>query len=481
MTGLSLILQISLAGVLCVIAALSIQLIVLGFIRLYWPTPRVRSPHLPDEALPNVLVQLPVCDEGPLAVRVAAAAARLDWPLGKLEIQVLDDGRSSEPDELAQAIRDVVPQEVNLKVLRRGERSGFKAGNLAFGLKHSDAPYVAIFDADFVPPTDFLRRTVPALVADSDLAYVQARWRHANRTKNWLTRAQGMLLDAHFAVEQEARFRAGLPMSFNGTAGVWNRHAIDNGGGWTGDTLTEDLDLSMRCAMKGWRSALMSDVEVPGELPETAAAWRAQQARWTKGHAQTARKLLPSIWASAMPLWKKTAMTLQMIQFAFYTLAFISAVISLTLMYMGVVYIMSVSLLGLSVSALGLVASTAYLYLGQVMLGRERLPCIVRSIALAVVFPSGLILANSRATIEAFLSSEMNFQRTLRSGERYVGGWRGGPELVAGLLLPIFAFAEQAWSAPFFFFAVTGLVSIGAMGLSGSTGALPSREIRSRE
>jgi cellulose synthase/poly-beta-1,6-N-acetylglucosamine synthase-like glycosyltransferase len=452
--------------------------VVLSFFRLHRAAPRVRTPLLPDEALPRVLVQLPVCDEGPLAVRVAAAAARMDWPRDKLEIQVLDDGRSGDPEELVRAIMMVVPEGVNLKVLRRGERSGFKAGNLAFGLKHCDAPYVAIFDADFVPPTDFLRRTVPALVADSGLAYVQARWGHANRTKNWLTRAQGMLLDAHFAVEQEARFRAALPMSFNGSAGVWSRAAIDNGGGWTGDTLTEDLDLSMRCAMKGWRTALMSDVEVPGELPETAAAWRAQQARWTKGHAQTARKLMPLIWASAMPLWKKGAMTLQMIQFAFYTLAFVSAVISLTLMYMGVVYIMSVSLLGLSVSALGLIASTGYLYLGQVMLGRERLPCIARSIALAVVFPSGLILANTRATFEAFFSSHMNFQRTLRSGERYVGGWRGGPELIAGLLLPIFAFTEQAWSAPFFFFAVTGLVSIGAMGLSGSTNALPRRQIR---
>jgi cellulose synthase/poly-beta-1,6-N-acetylglucosamine synthase-like glycosyltransferase len=481
MTGLSLILQFALAGVLCVIAALSIQLVVLGYLRLYRAAPRVRTPLLPDEALPRVLVQLPVCDEGPLAVRVAAAAARLDWPLDKLEIQVLDDGRAGEPVDLVRAIMSVVPQEVNLTVMRRGERLGFKAGNLAFGLQHSDAPYVAIFDADFVPPTDFLRRTVPALVADSGLAYVQARWGHANRTKNWLTRAQGMLLDAHFAVEQEARFRGGLPMSFNGTAGVWSRSAIDNGGGWTGDTLTEDLDLSMRCAMKGWRSALMSDVEVPGELPESAAAWRAQQARWTKGHAQTARKLMPAIWASDMPLWKKTAMSLQMIQFAFYTLAFASALISLTLMYLGVTYIVSVSLLGLSVSALGLIASTAYLYLGQRMLGRERLPCIARSIALAVVFPSGLILANTRATYEAFFSSQMNFQRTLRSGERYVGGWRGGPELVAGLLLPIFAFTEQAWSAPFFFFAVTGLVSIGAMGLSGSTSTLPRSEAPARK
>ena len=140
---------------------------------------------------------------------------------------------------------------------------------------------------------DFLRRTVPVLLADSGLAFVQSRWGHANRGANWLTRVQGLLLDSHFAVEQEARFRAGLPMSFNGSAGVWNRTAIEQGGGWTGDTLTEDLDLSMRCMMQGWRGAMVSDLVVPGELPQTAAAWRAQQARWTKGHAQVARKLLP--------------------------------------------------------------------------------------------------------------------------------------------------------------------------------------------
>lgn len=481
MTGLSLILQLALVAVLVPISLLSAQLVVLSFIRLYGKRPQVRMPMLPDEALPRVLVQLPVCDEGPLAVRVAAAAARLDWPKDKLEIQVLDDGRKGDPAELVRNIASVVPEGVNLKVLKRTDRTGFKAGNLAFGLTQSDAPYVAIFDADFVPPTDFLRRTVPALVADQGLAYAQARWGHANRTKNWLTRAQGMLLDAHFAVEQEARFRAGLPMSFNGTAGVWSRAAIDNGGGWTGDTLTEDLDLSMRCAMKGWRTVMLSDIEVPGELPETAAAWRAQQARWTKGHAQTAAKLLPSIWASAMPFWKKAAMTLQMMQFAFYTLAFASAAISLTLMYTGAVYLTSVSVFGLAISALGLIASTGYLYLAQVGLGRERLPCVARSIALAVVFPSGLILANTRATYEAFFSSHMHFHRTLRPGERYAGGWRGGPELIAGVLLPIFAFAEQAWSAPFFFFAVTGLVSIGAMGLSGSTGTQPERAVRSSE
>ena len=479
MITLGYVLSSALALILIAVSFLSVQLILLAWVRRFQPARTVAMARVPDSELPHVLVQLPVCNEGDLALRVTAAACALDWPRDRLTIQLLDDGTEENHAILAASLPGIVPPGVNLQLLRRGDRKGFKAGNLAFGLAHSDAPYVAIFDADFVPAPDFLRRTVPALLADDGLCFVQTRWSHNNRNANWLTRVQGVLLDSHFAVEQEARFRAGLPMSFNGTAGVWSRAAIDSGGGWTGDTLTEDLDLSMRCVMKGWRSAMLSDIEVPGELPETAAAWRAQQARWNKGHAQTARKLMPVIWASDMPLWKKAAMTLQMGQFAFFALAFTSAAISLTLMSMDVVYLMSVSLLGLSVSALGLIASTGYLYLGQVVLGRERLPCIVRSIALAVVFPSGLILANTRATYEAFFSSQMTFHRTLRPGERYVGGWRGGPELLIGVLLPIFAFSEQAWSAPFFFFAVTGLVSIGAMGLTGSSQALPQRKIRS--
>jgi cellulose synthase/poly-beta-1,6-N-acetylglucosamine synthase-like glycosyltransferase len=265
-------------------------------------------------------------------------------------------------------------------------------------------------------------------------------------------------------------------MSFNGTAGVWRREAIDNGGGWTGDTLTEDLDLAMRCAMKGWRGALMADIEVPGELPETAAAWRAQQARWTKGHAQVARTLLPQIWSSDMPLWQKTAMSLQMCQFAFYTLAFASAALSLTLMYMGGVTVESVATLGLWVSGLGLVSSLGYLFIGQAALGRGSNLLLAPSLLLGIVFPSGLILSNTRATFEAFFSTRMDFKRTQRAGEAYAGTWRGGPELLVGVVLPLFAFAERAWSAPFFVFAVAGLVSIGLMGLNGSPA--PARQIR---
>ncbi|MGH6828106.1 MAG: glycosyltransferase family 2 protein [Rhizomicrobium sp.] len=466
--GLSLALQFALTCVLVTVCTLSVQLAVLAWVRVFRKRPALDMLSLPDRELPPVLVQLPVCNEGLLAIRVVEAAARMDWPRDRLTIQLLDDGDGDAHAGLTGQVMAAVPEGVKLDILRRGHRCGFKAGNLAFGLKHCDAPYVAIFDADFVPPPDFLKRTVPALLADRRLAFVQARWGHANRNASWLTRVQGLLLDSHFAVEQEARFRADLPISFNGTAGVWSRTAIEEGGGWTGDTLTEDLDLSMRCMMQGWRAAVLSDLVVPGELPPTAAAWRAQQARWTKGHAQVARKLLPQVWASRMPLWKKAAMTVQMCQFSFYMLAFASAAISLTLMYMGVVYYSAVALLGLVVTLLGLASSIGYLYLGQKMLGHHRQPRLYRALLLAVVFPSGLILANTRATFEAFLSSRMDFNRTARMGENHAGGWRGLPELAAGLLLPVFAFAESNWAAVFFFFAVAGLVSIGAMGASGA-------------
>ena len=462
---LGYILSFCLALILIAVSTLSIQLAVLAWVRVSRARPALPIVPLRDEELPHVLVQLPVCNEGYLALRVAAAASVLDWPADRLTIQLLDDGDSENHDALAAAVRAGAPPGRNIQILRRGSRDGFKAGNLAFGLKHSCAPYVAIFDADFVPPPDFLRRSVPALLADNGLAFVQARWSHANRDANWLTRVQGLLLDSHFAVEQEARFRAGVPISFNGSAGVWSRTAIEQAGGWTGDTLTEDLDLSMRCMMRDWRGAMISDLVVPGELPPTAAAWRSQQARWTKGHAQCARKLLPMVWASVMPLWKKVAMTVQMCQFAFYTLAFTSAAISLFMMSVGLPPYPAVAILGLIVTFLGLSCSIGYLWLGQRMLGREHEKKLYRALVLAVVFPSGLILANTRATFEAFFSTRMDFIRTLRAGEIRAGGWRGAPELMVGIFVAAIALAESAnWSALFFVFAVSGLVSIGGMG-----------------
>jgi cellulose synthase/poly-beta-1,6-N-acetylglucosamine synthase-like glycosyltransferase len=457
-------LSAALALVLIAVCILSFQLAMLGWLRISRKRPVLPLAQTLESDLPHVLVQLPVCNEGAVALRVAAAACALDWPRDRLTIQLLDDGHEENHAVLAQSLPAIVPQGVDLRLLRRGDRKGFKAGNLAFGLSHSDAPFVAMFDADFVPAPDFLRRTLPVLLADDGLAFVQTRWGHANRNANWLTRVQGLLLDSHFAVEQEARFRAGLPMAFNGSAGVWNRLAIEQSGGWAGDTLTEDLDLSMRCVLGGWRSAMLHDLEVPGDLPETAAAWRSQQARWTKGPAQCARKLLPRVWESALPVWKKIAMTAQMCQFAFYILAFTSATISLSMMSVGIMPYPAVRILGLVVTFLGLTFSIGYLWLGQRMLGREHEKRLIPSLLLAVVFPSGLILANTRATLEAFFSRRMDFVRTMRPGEIQKGGWRGVPELLAGVFVATLAFAESNLAALFFFFAVSGLLSIGTMG-----------------
>ncbi len=477
MLGYSL--SAALAIVLVAVCILSCQLAVLGWLRLTRKRPALRLAQMPEHELPHVLVQLPVCNEGAVALRVAAAACAMDWPRDRLTIQLLDDGSAENHAVLAESLPGIVPADIDLRLLRRGDRKGFKAGNLAFGLAHSDAPFVAMFDADFVPAPDFLRRTLPVLLADDGLAFVQTRWGHANRNANWLTRVQGLLLDSHFAVEQEARFRAGLPMAFNGSAGVWNRLAIEQSGGWAGDTLTEDLDLSMRCVLGGWRSAMLHDLEVPGDLPETAAAWRSQQARWTKGPAQCARKLLPRVWESALPLWKKAAMTAQMCQFAFYILAFTSATISLFMMSVGIKPYPAVTILGLVVTFMGLSCSLAYLWLGQRMLDRQREGRLIPSLLLAVVFPSGLILANTRATLEAFFSSRMDFVRTMRPGEIQKGGWRGLPELMAGVFVATLAFAESNWAALFFFFAVSGLVSIGTMGAIAPRPA--PRRITSRE
>ena len=468
-------LSFALAVILIAVSLLSVQLVLLAWARLFRPAPILARLQPSDSALPHVLVQLPVCNEGPLALRVATAACALDWPHDRLTIQLLDDGTEANHAVLAASLKEIVPPGVRLQLLRRGDRKGFKAGNLAFGLNHCEAPYVAIFDADFVPASDFLRRTVPVLLADDGLCFVQARWGHNNRDANWLTRAQGVLLDSHFAVEQEARFRAGLPMSFNGTAGVWNRVAIEQAGGWTGDTLTEDLDLSMRCALAGWRMAMLPDIVVPGELPSTAAAWRAQQARWTKGHAQCARKLLPLVWASDKPFGIKLAMSGQMCQFAFYTLAFTSAAISLVMMSVGIKPYPAVAYLGVAVTFLGLSCSIGYLWFGQRMLGRDGADKLYRTLVLALVFPSGLILANTWATLEAFFSTRMDFIRTLRAGEIVAGGWRGAPELIVGIFVAALAVAESNWNALFFVFAVSGLVSIGTMGATGALMPQPAR------
>ncbi len=260
---------------------------------LYWWHARraCPTPALSLDPLPIVTVQLPIYNEKHVVERLIDTVAALDYPRDRLQIQVLDDS-DDETTRLAQVRAALHRQRgVDIEVVRRPERHGFKAGALAYGLLHARGELIAVFDADFCPRSDFLRRTVPHLRADPALGMLQARWSHLNADYSLLTRVQALALDGHFVVEQTARNRAALPMHFNGTAGIWRRACIEDSGGWQSDTVCEDLDLSYRAQLAGWRCLYLSDVDGPAELPPQILAFKRQQARWTQGSIQCLRKL----------------------------------------------------------------------------------------------------------------------------------------------------------------------------------------------
>ncbi len=268
---------------------------------------RARRPLAPvppcdDAALPVVTVQLPIFNEQAVAARIIAAACALDWPRDRLEIQVLDDSTDDTRALCAAEVAAWRARGVDVVHLHRTTRTGWKAGALDAGRAVARGELHAVFDADFVPAPDFLRATIGAF-ADPRVALVQARWGHLNRDASLLTRLQAMLLDGHFAVEQRGRAAAGACFNMNGTAGVWRARAIDEAGGWHADTLTEDLDLSYRAALAGWRFVYAPAVLAPAELPADVAAWKAQQFRWAKGSIECARKLAVPTWRSRWP-WR---------------------------------------------------------------------------------------------------------------------------------------------------------------------------------
>jgi len=260
---------------------------------LYWRYGRRSTPvpSIPRDRLPTVTVQLPVYNEKHVVERLIDAVAGLDYPRDRFYVQVLDDS-TDETSRLAEA-RAALHRErgIAVQVLRRARREGFKAGALAWGLSRAEGEFVAVFDADFYPHPDFLLRVMPHFLADPRLGMVQARWSHLNSDYSLLTRVQALALDGHFVVEQTARSRSGLPMHFNGTAGVWRRSCIEDGGGWQMDTVCEDLDLSYRAQLAGWRCLYLPEVDGPAELPPQVLAFKRQQSRWTQGSLQCLRKL----------------------------------------------------------------------------------------------------------------------------------------------------------------------------------------------
>jgi cellulose synthase/poly-beta-1,6-N-acetylglucosamine synthase-like glycosyltransferase len=261
---------------------------------------RIAPPPPEISEWPRVTVQLPIYNERYVIERLVDTVAQFDYPRELLDIQVLDDST----DETQEVARNCVEryQRLGLPIsyIHRDNREGFKAGALQEGLKVARGEHIAIFDADFIPPADFLRNTVPYF-ADTKLAMVQTRWSYINRNYSKLTEVEAVLLDGHFVIEHSARFRTGLFFNFNGTAGIWRRAAIEDAGGWQHDTLTEDTDLSYRAQLRGWQFIYLPDIECPSELPVEMNAFKSQQARWAKGLMQTAKKIMPRVMRSNVP------------------------------------------------------------------------------------------------------------------------------------------------------------------------------------
>jgi cellulose synthase/poly-beta-1,6-N-acetylglucosamine synthase-like glycosyltransferase len=263
------------------------------------------APATPDSDLPRVLLQIPVFNEPLVTEQSLRCVALLDWPKEKLRIQLLDDST----DETS-ARADAVAAELRaggavIDHVRRADRSGFKAGACAHGLTITDEPFVAMLDADFRPPANWLRRTVPLFLIDDRVGFVQSRCEFQNFEKNWLTRAQGLVQDGHYLVEQRSRAHAGWLFQFNGTGGIWRRATIDDAGGWSDYSLCEDLDLTVRAALNGWHGLFVSEPPIPGQVPEGIRDFRRQQRRWSNGFVQVAQKTILPIWRSPWSLTRR--------------------------------------------------------------------------------------------------------------------------------------------------------------------------------
>ena len=404
-------------------------------------------------AWPTVLVQLPLYNEQNVVERVIDACAALDYPADRLHLQVLDDSNDATVALAAARVAHHAARGLSISHVRRPDRQGFKAGALRFGLEGNTDEYVAIFDADFVPEADFLKRTIPYFLPDAQIGVVQTRWGHLNENEDLLTRLQAFGLNAHFLIEQVGRTFAGFFINFNGTGGVWRRACIDDAGGWHTDTLTEDLDLSYRAQLRGWRFVYRPDIVAPAELPAVMDALKSQQFRWTKGAAETAHKHLGRMWRSAQPLPVKLQATFHLLNSSVYIVIMLMALLSVPLVFVreqhrefqGVFQLASVFLLGF--------APLVYYYYTAWRMAHPGRP-LWRYPGFFLLFLSvsmGLALHNARAVVLGWVGQHTPFVRTPKAGSggpakrrRYRTGGVGGLVLLEGLLALYFAFGLAA-------------------------------------
>lgn len=460
-------------------AATSLSIYGFNYLLMSWFYWRKRGEAPPRPALddpPRVTVQLPIYNELYVVERVIDSAVALDWPRDRLQVQVLDDS-DDETTQIAQARVDYFRRRgMDITLIRRTNREGFKAGALAAGLEGANGEFIAIFDADFVSPPDFLKQIIPHFAGRHDLGLVQTRWGHLNANYSALTRAQALALDGHFVVEQTGRSRNNLYMNFNGAAGVWRRECIEQSGGWQSDTLSEDLDLSYRAQLRGWKFLFLPDVAAPAEIPPQIHAFKRQQFRWAKGSTQCLMKLGRQI------LSAPNATPLQRVQGLLHLSGYLMSPLMLLLL-VALVPLLTVgaqfpgALMYLSLSTFGPAVAYALSQRALYPDWKTRL----KYFPVLVLLGIGLALNNSLAVFEAVTRQENSFRRTPKfrvegdddswSAKRYVlpFRWESIGELALGAYaLGGIVIARQQhllWSIPFLALYAVGFFYTGVLTL----------------
>jgi cellulose synthase/poly-beta-1,6-N-acetylglucosamine synthase-like glycosyltransferase len=431
--------------------------------------------------LPAVTVQLPIFNEQFVVDRLVEAICKLDYPKDKLDIQVLDDS-TDETQKVAQAIVERYAELGHpISYIHRTDREGFKAGALQNGMKTATGEFIAIFDADFVPPEDWLLRVIHHF-AEPQIGMVQTRWTHLNRNYSFLTEVEAIMLDGHFVLDHGARFRGGVFFNFNGTAGMWRRQAIEDAGGWQHDTLTEDTDLSYRAQLKGWKFKYLQDIECPAELPIEMTAFKIQQARWAKGLIQTGKKILPRIFKSNVPWRVKVEAWYHLSANISYPLMIVLSTLLLPAMIIrsfGGWFQML--LIDLPLFLASTFSISSFYLVSQKEIFPRKWPRTFLYLPFLMSLGIGLTLTNTKAVLEALFGIRSPFARTpkyrvLSKKDKALGqkyrkrlGLVPWLELLVGgyfFLMCIYAYtSENYWTIPFLTLFVIGYWCTGLMSL----------------
>ncbi len=384
-----------------------------GFIMIFYYNKYKNVKHIPQkEFVPSSLVtiQLPLYNELYVVERIINSVCEIDYPQNLMEIQVLDDSTDETVDIVAKIVAEKQKDGFDIKHIRRANRQGFKAGALKEGMKTAKGEYIAIFDADFVPQKEFLKKTL-SFFNDEKVGMVQTRWEHINGDYSILTKAQALALDGHFVIEQAVRNKAGFFINFNGTGGIWKRACIEDAGNWEADTLTEDLDLSYRAQLNGWRFVFLKDFTSPAELPSEINALKNQQFRWTKGAIETAKTILPLVWKSKIPFRVKLQGTFHLTNNIVFPFILLVAILNVPLIFIKNSGPHQVYFAIMSIFVLAFISSfLMYLYAQKDIRDDWRKKIVLFPLFMAGSM--GFAVNNSRAVFEGLLNRKSEFVRT---------------------------------------------------------------------